>query len=245
MITFSESDGTIHSYGDDTLLIFIDDTGHEELKDKSFPVFGFGGCIFLVSEYPKIISLWKDLTDCFPKENQPLHASSLNPLKLTETQKKRLIEFFTKNNFARFAAISSNKTELLTKHSLFEVMASITHSKIEDVITNYDFNRIVMVFERSERTLSKIPSYFSKYRFEKNGQIIPVDRFYSSKKNNETGLIISDFIAHTAGASVMSKLKGKISRSMERKDFEAVFASISQKYVGYIEIGSVGTLSGK
>ena len=33
------------------LLVFIDETGHELLVDKKYPIFGWGGCVVLLSNY--------------------------------------------------------------------------------------------------------------------------------------------------------------------------------------------------
>lgn len=236
MIRFTESTGKVHEFSNNTLLIFIDDTGHEQLADKNFPVFGFGGCMVRVEDYKNMITAWSQVSNTFSPDMNPLHASDIEPDKLTAVQKKELSNFFSKNVFGRFAAIVTEKSVLNTQHELLHLMAGVTYKRIVEVAKWFKFDNVVMIFEESKRTKLKVSDYFSRYHFEENGQTLPTERFYATKKNKEAGLIVADFVAHTAGSSVMSKLKGKVNKSIERKDFELVFASIDKKYTSFIEI---------
>ena len=49
-----EGEGSIFC-PDSSLLIFIDETGHEALSDRNFPFFGYGGCLTYAGEYEKAI----------------------------------------------------------------------------------------------------------------------------------------------------------------------------------------------
>jgi len=236
MIRFTENTGKVHDFSDNTLLVFIDDTGHEELADKNFPVFGFGGCIVRAEDYPTMIKAWVSVANAFPSKMNPLHASDIEPKKLTDAQRKELSGFFSKTVFGRFAAIITKKTILNTNHEPLHLIAGLTYKRIVDIAKWFKFDKVVMIFEESKRTKLKVSDYFSRYNFEEDGQTIPTERFYATKKNKETGLIVADFVAHTAGTSVMTKLKGKVMKSIERKDFELVFASIDKKYASFIEV---------
>ena len=39
MISFTEDTDKIHNFNDNALLVFIDETGHEKLSDKNYPIF--------------------------------------------------------------------------------------------------------------------------------------------------------------------------------------------------------------
>src|SRR5579864_446483 len=93
---------------DPSLMIFIDETGHEELSDKDFPFFGYGGCLTFAVDYGNaIVNPWKAVERAFPSDMLPLHASSLKPALLTNAHFEALIGFFSNNVFGRFAAICS------------------------------------------------------------------------------------------------------------------------------------------
>ena len=44
-VSFGLDDGSTLTCPDSSLLIFIDETGHEGLSDRNFPFFGYGGCL--------------------------------------------------------------------------------------------------------------------------------------------------------------------------------------------------------
>src|SRR2546421_4257006 len=94
-----------------SLMIFIDETGHEALSGPTFPFFGYGGCLSYAGEYEKFIAKpWKDVERAFSGYKLPLHAGKLKPEQLTDQQQAALKSFFTDNVFVRFAAVCSNKT---------------------------------------------------------------------------------------------------------------------------------------
>ena len=48
---FITSEGTKCNITEKTLLIFIDETGHEQLNDPYYPYWGFGGCVIPAQIY--------------------------------------------------------------------------------------------------------------------------------------------------------------------------------------------------
>lgn len=245
-VTLGFEDGSSQVFSNSAVLVFIDETGQEELIDKKFPVFGFGGCLTLVTDYENaIVKPWKALEQTFPSSMLPLHASELNPKLLPTESKEALNDFFTKNVFGRFATVCTNRTiNLRPDIETISMMAGTVYKRIQDIlqrIVNHGlaFSEVVMMFEKSERTKYKISHYFGQYELQFMSTKIPIHRYFLTKAPNEPGLVVADFIAHTAGSTVNSKLRGTISQSLERRDFKNVFAPIDDRWVSYLEINEV------
>jgi len=60
-----------------------------------------------------------------------------------------------------------------------------------------------------------------------------------TKAPNEPGLVVADFIAHTAGSTVKDKLRGKISQHHKRRDFKNVFIPQDDRWVSFIEVDEI------
>lgn len=239
-----------HQFGsikvsDDTLLIFVDETGHEELQDPNFPIFGFGGCMCLAGSYASIISEpWKKIESFFPKESLPLHAADLKLDTITDEQLEALNNFFKNHTFGRFANVVSNKTviKLLStpenvKLNLFELLARELYNRIADIAKWINFNRIIMIFEESERTKTEMAVCFSPFGFNINGKTIPIERL-SASKGVLDGLTVADFVVHTAGATVRTRTKAD-NPNCQRRDFDSIFRLIDKKHQSFIEMKEI------
>lgn len=94
------------------LMFLIDETGHEELADPNYPVFGVGGCAIVAAQMENVIRApWRALkAQHFGGADVPLHAADLkNPSK---EQLEALSAFFQTQRFGRFAAIVTSATKL-------------------------------------------------------------------------------------------------------------------------------------
>ena len=240
-ITFTDEFGTTFTFsGNSTVLVFIDETGHELLKDKQYPVFGLGGCLCLAGDYQKqICEPWKLVESTFDKSDLPLHASALPKNNMTDVHFDAINNFFITNAFARFACIVSNRTINSSPYDFFAIAIADLHEKIRAIIQWLTFDRVVMFIESSERTKRKITSHFDQYGLKANDTQIPLHHFFMHKKHNEPGIIVADFIVQTAGSTVLSRGKNKIKSYTDRRDFRNVFCSIDEKLVSFIEIDSV------
>src|SRR5690349_17084160 len=110
-ITFVDDTGATFTFPGSTVLAFIDETGHELLKDKHYPVFGLGGCLCLAKDYQQqICEPWKLVESTFDKSHLPLHASDLPKNTMTDVHYNAINSFFTNNTFARFACLVSDRT---------------------------------------------------------------------------------------------------------------------------------------
>jgi hypothetical protein len=223
-----------------SLLIFIDETGHEELSDPDFPVFGFGGCVCLARDYIDIVHVpWGKVESQFSNDKLPLHASDLRPSDVTKKQISAISSFFTSQTFSRFACVITGSAIHNIDQPIFHTMALATYARIRDVAKEFQFDNIVMIFEDSTRTNLLMADYFSRYEFNENDAKIPIQRFRSPKGALLKGLTVADFVAHTAGASVNARLNGKITKSNERRDFQNIFMACGPKLASFIEITGV------
>lgn len=237
-----ESSEGVQEFSDETLLVFIDETGHEDFPDEKVPFFGFGGCLCPVPTYPAWIDdPWTSVQEQFPEECAPLHAADLNPDALSSEQLSRLSEFFVQRQFQCFAAVASNQVMNETDEKLFHIMALGTYQRIVDLIQHirgFSIERIVILFEHSERTDKMMMDYFRRYRFQKpGGGVVPVTYGTMTKKDElPAGLIVADFVAHTAGAQTRSRIRGA---SRFRRDFEDIFRTPDSNKSSFMEVTKI------
>jgi hypothetical protein len=84
------------------LMFFCDDTGHEDFRDRKYPVFGIGGCAIMAGAIEPVLKQpWRAMkTQHFGGPDVALHASELrNP---TQPQLDALNRFFREQEFCRF-----------------------------------------------------------------------------------------------------------------------------------------------
>lgn len=234
-----------------SLMVFIDETGHEALSDPTYPFFGYGGCLSYSGEYEKFIGKpWKDVERAFSGYTLPLHAGELNPGDLTSPQKAALKSFFEDNVFGRFASVCSNKTvrvnaeEDLIFYTILDVHHRIGEILLKMLETGLVFGEIFMFIEHSERTADKIVDYFSRCKIgvgfqEDPAQEIQVHHYFIKKALNEPGLVVADFIAHTAGTTVRSTHKGNAANYLARVDFKSVFSPKDARWVSFKEVKEI------
>lgn len=240
LITLTDDSGTAHTFSGNTVLVFIDETGNELFKDKEYPLFGLGGCLCLVKDYYKQINIpWKHVENAFDKSDLPLHASSLQKNKMTQAQYSAINNFLTANAFGRFACILTHRIVNSSPYTYFDIAIAGLHQRIRSIMQWLPLDNVVMIIESSERTNIKTTAHFDPYKLEANGRQIPLHHFFMNKKQNEPGLIVADFIIHTAGSTVFSKHKNNIENYLDRRDFKNVFGSVDEKLVSFIEVNTV------
>jgi hypothetical protein len=243
-LIFPAENGMSFSPNDSTYLLFIDETGEENLSDPNFPIFGFGAVGLPVSLYvSNIVKPWIYIKGkAFGGEAQNMHAADLhNP---SGEQLKLLNKFFTSCAFCRIGSILSDKTAFECHTDIYNLSVRMFYSRVIDVLKHTSFSNIYMIFEDSQRNNPLNKDYFSRYKFHKKGDSgesieVGCEKFIMSKNEREPGLEVADFIAHTAGASVHSRLKGIRSKDNERKDFQAIFQSGDKRLSSFLEITRV------
>jgi hypothetical protein len=220
---------------ENTLVIAIDDTGHEEFKDSNYQVFGLGGCAFLVRDYQRLIEKpWNYMCKrFFPEIERPMHAAKLSSL--SQEQLDALKHFFEKFEFFRIAATASIKSVKEVDSSFIELVGASLLQRICDIGKWADFDRVVIIFEESERIEMKVIQSLSGKKIKRNESEIKIELGLIPKSASVPALEVADFIIHTAGAQTRSRNLGN---KKVRKDFEIVFRNVDERLVSFIEITS-------
>ncbi|MCB1493030.1 MAG: hypothetical protein KDJ77_14740 [Rhodobiaceae bacterium] len=228
MTYFVEHDGRTSEFPDDSLLIFVDETGHENFADPGAPFFGLGGCLCSAGSYQNLIELpWKSVEANFVTYQLPLHAADLDPKNLSCSQLTALGNFFVGNDFGRFATVIKASFENEVGVDTFQLATVSTFDLILQIIRKLGgtFSHIVLISEHSQRLDSQYADYFHRQRFAfQDGSLVPFFHATQSKASGEdypAGLAVADFVAHTAGSMSRSSKGGK--RPVVRQDFNTIF----------------------
>jgi hypothetical protein len=217
-----------------SLLVFIDETGHEEFADPKYPLFGYGDCACLASSYEEAIRIpWRGLKQRhFGGSDVGLHASELrNPSK---EQIDALARFFLSQPFYRFYAIAKRTTTIDGVLDPYRLVAGALLKRVTTIASRCVLDSLAMIFEQTDRLDFLAARFFSSYDFSyEDGGSIPVEWRRMSKSLHEPGLEVADFVLHVAGSQTRDRLNGG---AFWRKDFDSVFHNIDQNLVSGIEI---------
>ena len=245
MITIHAKKDKINVPGD-ALLVFIDETGNEYLKDKEYPIFGLGGCAVICKDYNKLIrEPWSIMKDRFFNGREKiLHAKDLfHP---TECQINTIAELFKNNIFSRVAAVLSTKTINNTEYDIYNIIARCLYNRIIDIAKWTCFKSVVIMVEDSQRCNALAKKYFPAYGFQEYNKEInkdtkmPSNYYFVKKDLVEPGAEVADFIIHTAGAQMRNRINNKIK---SRKDYKIIFEDINEKYSSCMLIDKISKKS--
>jgi hypothetical protein len=225
--------------GNKTILVFIDDTGNELLKDPNYPLFGLGGCMILSDNYDKeIVKPWLDLKDSeFNGKINPLHATDLR--NLSKEQITALNTFFRTKKFKRFACVYDKNTTLINVKNIFLEMVGCLRSHITALLKLLNYDSILFIIENSD---SINRNNFKTLHWLGNiDEFNPVktDIMFKTKKDLEPGLEVADFIINTFGSTYNSKSQKKIQKSNDRLDYYNVFGIINIQDISTIELSKI------
>ena len=227
----------VETLGPTTLLVAIDETGHEELADPAYPVFGLGGCVTVVADYRSCIQEpWFKLKQrYFQGPDTPLHATGLNAL---PEQAQAIGDFFWTNTFGRFAAVTTPETSLGTPMSRFESTALCMAHLLTLVSSDYTFDRLVVIFEHSERTEPLVRKVFrpqAHYADAPGRWRVPTQFFFARKSVAEPIVEVADFIMQAAGGAVRQNLNSPRPFA-SRRDFAAVFKGGLARRASFLQL---------
>lgn len=224
------------SLSESTLVIAIDDTGHEEFKDPNYQVFGIGGCGFLVSDYQRLIEKpWNYMCQhYFPDINRPMHAAELESP--TKEQLDAFKHFFEKFEFFRLATTASIKSVKEIDNSFIEIVGASLLERICETGKWIEFDRLFIIFEESDRIEMKVLQSLSGKKVKRNNSEIEIELGLLPKSASMPALEVADFIIHTAGAQTRSRISDS---DKVRKDFEIIFRNVDKRLVSFMEITKV------
>jgi hypothetical protein len=163
---------------DGSLIVFVDDTGHEALVPGQ-PVYGLGGCAVMSEHLNTIIQLpWQEVRrKVTGSPNTPLHASDFS-----RGSKRDDIEavasFFHNQPFARLGAIISINTQLVQDHG---PVPTVLQNRIVDIARTTPFKELHVIFEASQRADPLVEDAMQGFGLEENGQSIPVECYFMPK----------------------------------------------------------------
>ena len=220
------------------LLVYIDETGHETFNDVNYPIFGLGGCAALAQHCHAFLDEpWNEMKKRYFGEGISLHASDM--YNATNEQKAAISDFFRENLFGRFAAISRTTSVLLSTMSAHRTVCAALTQRLQDMINIFALDSMHIIIEDSQRTNSLIKKNLHLFAQTHDGNPIPIHYGFMQKTANDAGLEVADFIAHTAGAQVASRIRNR--KHITRRDFEAVFLKVPRQLTSFIDITAVGT----
>ncbi len=216
-----------------TLVVAIDDTGHEEFRDPNYQVFGIGGCAFLVRDYQRLIETpWNDMCQrFFPDIKRPMHAAEIKSF--SDEQLNALKYFFETFEFFRIATTTSIKTVKEVDNSFIEIVGASLLENICDVGKWAKFDRLFIIFEESDRIEMKVIQSLSGKIAENKNLNIEIELSLMPKSASMPALEVADFIIHTAGTQTKSRNSGN---SKVRKDFEIIFRNVDSRLTSFKEI---------
>jgi Protein of unknown function (DUF3800) len=228
-----------HEFSGSTLMVAIDETGHEAFSDPSYPLFGLGGCAVMVNDYTRLIKApWLDMKQrYFEFHDGPLHAAGLRP---SGEQVEALGRFFRSFGFSRVCAIATERTLFSEDLEVIPLIGRCLLERIRHIAANYPHaSRIALLFERSDRISASVARSMHGYTLQRESAkgiqtTIPIEKFVIPKAAAEPCVEVADFVMHAAGGQARAWLERDGWES--RKDFEAVFHCVDKQRVSYLQV---------
>ena len=229
-----------------TLLVFVDETGHEDYADPNYPVFGRGGCMVMGSEYNnRIVRPWKKMLQEIDWGDTPFHTSEfvqrLRSLdKATCKAQIESINQLARHGFYRFAVTTNSKIEFPSEVDGHAVVSGGLGNFVRRVVASCNPSSVAVVFEDSERTNRLVERDFvldNLGMYDLFGHEVSVDGYFCRKQQRMPGLELADLVAHTAGENQRHALRGKGGVSLSFKELFRQAAAIGKAH--YLRVDSV------
>ena len=215
-----------------SLVVFIDDTGHEDLANGHL-VYGLGGCAVLGSRLDwDIRQPWRELRKAVLGDyGAPMHASEIT--RFIDRKKMAVIgSFFEVVPFMRIAVALTVKTEMPDLVERLQVMAPCLIQRIIEILNWTPAQSVSIIFESNERNNAEILRYFSNITIGEEGNNIPIELYFMPKSANEPGLEIADFIMHSVHGLARNRAEG--GDGYHRLDFKSAFQSVGPKLASFM-----------
>lgn len=215
---------------------FVDETGHEWLRDKKHPVYGLGGCGVLARDLTSCLEdPWRGVRKVVSgSQEQALHAAALRSP--TDAQIAAIAGFFQSGSFCRFAAVCTDRTLFPDGLPPVRAVAGCLKQRIVDVARWTGFTEIALVFEHASRTTRLLEQEFGDFAVEEDGIRLPAECFVMPKAAGQPALEVADFIMHAVGRQARRRARDGEGFT---PDFAATFHGIDRRLVSFIEISRV------
>jgi hypothetical protein len=135
-----------------SLLIFVDETGNEDLSDPNNPTFGRGGCGALFTEYNlRISNPWKRLKrERLGGATKRFHAADFEQTRPSMRQIHGINNFMARP-FWRFATMCDARTDLPPGIDAHKAISLVTIQYFSRLVAKLDVDVVALIFEGSER----------------------------------------------------------------------------------------------
>ena len=238
-----ETDAGIVSLGANTLVVALDDTGHETFADPNYPLYGLGGCAFLVSDYKRLVQLpWDYMCQTFFSDiERPLHAADLH--QPSPEQIEALTHYFSRFQVFRLVVTIHKKATNAEGFNLIEVVGKSMIERIVEIAKHVAFDRIFVIVEDSQRIGVKIMRGLSGRDIIRGDDRIKIELALMPKTTTMPALEVADFLIHTAGAQTRNRNKDP--DQAVRKDYKIMFRDIDTRLVSGMEITRLSDVTGQ
>ena len=215
---------------------FVDEAGHECLRDSRHPVYGLGGCGVLARELTAYLEdPWRSVRKAVSGSTAAtLHAAESRAP--TSAQIAAIAGFFQSGSFCRFAVVCSDQTLFPDGFPPVRAVAGCLKQRIVDVARWTGFTEIAVVFEHASRTTKLLEREFGDFAAEEGGSPLPTTCFVMAKAAGQPALEVADFVMHAVGRQARYRAthgKGFL------PDFAATFHGIDRRLVSFMEISRV------
>lgn len=217
------------------LIVFLDESGNENLSDINHPVFVVAGfCCDTKTFITEVNSKWREIKkNNLGSENAPLHANKI------DTNNRQLLEdiseFFTKVKFGRIAYSFGSETNNEIVLSDTQIVCSDVATAILDLNNKFYSSKEIYVFVDGFTNGAHIYADHLNKAFQSalispnyNSQSISVSITKANKTTLWSGNEIADMITHAAGCQARRYNAGN---TILRRDYTSIFDSIDKAYI--------------
>ncbi|MGJ0483624.1 MAG: DUF3800 domain-containing protein [Methylomicrobium sp.] len=215
----------------DSLVVFVDETGHELLNDPLQKVFGIGGFAVLAQQLDTIVrEPWREIRQLVAgSADAQLHAADI--VKPSQEQINAISGFFKIQPISRFGVICSVETDIDDALTPFILISEALKLRLLHMMKWQPFQSVEIIFEHSERLAPMIENAFGTFELYEDGKAIPVGFSWMPKSAREPALEIADFLANAVGSEVRHRLA---KRPGFAKNFEAFFHPADNRLVSFM-----------
>jgi hypothetical protein len=203
-------------------MFFCDETGHEDFRDRQFPVFGIGGCAIMAGAIEHVLTgPWRAMkAEHFGGADVALHGNTLRSP--TQPQMDALNRFFREQEFCRFGVTITPTCKLPIGITAYRVVSLSLRKRWEELTPRFrpTPTEVAFIFEASQRGDALVQRYFSDVIVTIDGLRVPIHLGIMPKSVGDEALEVAHFVVHAAGRQARQLDMGN---ERFRRDFESIF----------------------